>query len=156
MIFPSLRRSRSSSLPPCSPSPPPVAPAPWRAPWRGRILIVEDDAELWPALERYSSRAKPGMQLDFARSAEEAEERLASDARDDVVVTDSHLPEQEGGKRVLERADALQPWARVGMISGKSDVAREGTPFLPKPFTPIGYRRFLRGLLGWRDATDPV
>ena len=156
MLFPWLRWSRSSPLPPSAPAPSSDPPVARLAPWHGRILIVEDDVELWPALERYSTRAKPGLQLDFVPSVQEAELRLASYARYDVVVTDCYLPEREGGNRVLESTIALQPWARVGMMSGQSDAAPDGTPFLPKPFTPVGYRCFLRELLGWMDATTSL
>lgn len=153
MWFPWRRRTEPEAAP--SPTPSPAATPSW-ASWRRRVLIVEDDAELWPVIERYSMRAQQGMQLEFAGSAEEAEQRLASGAHYDVVLADYRLPGERDGKKVLERADALQPWARVAMMSSQRGVTPWGIPFLPKPFTAKSYQRFLRELLGWGDPAGAV
>jgi CheY-like chemotaxis protein len=117
--------------------------------WRRTVLIVEDDPEMWPILRRFSTEADPGVEVDFAQSAPEAEARLASGTRYNVVLTDYCLPRPGGGNAILERAASLQPWARVGMISAKLGFKPKDTPYLAKPFTRQTYRRFLRDLLGW-------
>ena len=117
---------------------------------RWKVLIVEDDPELWPILERFSEAADPGVEIEFAGNASEAEERLTSGTRYNAIVTDYCLPRPGAGKAILDRATSLQPWARVGMVSALMGFEPEkGTPFLAKPFTRQTYLRFLRNLLLW-------
>lgn len=119
------------------------------ASWRRSVLIVEDDREMWPILERFSAQADPSLQVEFASNVDEAKEKLAGSTRYDVVLTDYCLPRPGEGKAIRNLVASLQPDARVGMISALMgfNPKDKSTPYLAKPFTPQTYRRFLRELL---------
>lgn len=118
-----------------------------------RMLIIEDDPDMWPILERFSAEADPTLEVEFAGSADEAEARLESEVRYHVVLSDYCLPRPGAGVEVLERAARLQPQARVGLISALMGYQPKDTPYLSKPFTREHYRRFLRDLLDWPEPS---
>ncbi len=103
---------------------------------KGRLLLVEDDAELSALLERGLSRR--GFQVAVARSGEAALAHLVEHDVD-VVVTDLHMPGL-GGLQLTERIVANRPGVPVIVITafGSLDTAiaaiRVGAyDFLTKP-----------------------
>ncbi len=119
-----------------------------RSSLKRRILVVEDDPDLWPLLRRFSQQLDPTLEVDVCGSPPEARIRLAAQVRYDAVVSDFCLPRPGDGYGLRSSIESLQPWARFGMISALMGFRppRE-IPYLPKPFTPAQYRVFLRELL---------
>jgi DNA-binding NtrC family response regulator len=122
---------------------------PARAPTTGRILIVEDHAEVRRAVERMV--ASLGYEVRSASSAEEADHWLSAE-RFDVMLLDVELPRMKGTEFLswaLERDGELA----VIMLSGLDDpsvaiecIEKGARTYLVKPVE----REFLR--LGLRDA----
>lgn len=115
--------------------------------WRKRILIVEDDPDLWAIFQRYSAQVDPGLEIDIVGTSDAAIARLSSDVRYDAVVTDFCLPRPKDGRRVQRNVAKLQPQTRLGTVSALMGYKPDDMPFLAKPFTPTQYRHFLRELL---------
>ena len=113
-----------------------------------RILIVEDDPDLWSLLGRYSKTLDPTLVLDFCDTPTDATRRLSEGIRYDAVVADFCLPAPGDGYEVRSSAESLQPWARFGMISALMGFKPKKIPYLSKPFTSNQYRSFLSELLG--------
>jgi len=115
-----------------------------------RVLVVEDDVMLRGLLRAVLE--SEGMEVVEAPTADAAAHLAeASRERIDLLISDVILP-GESGDILAARLKARDPHLRVLLMSGCSDVARlatllgEGTPFLPKPFSPDALRACLRDL----------
>ncbi len=111
-------------------------PGPGDEPDNGHILLVDDDRLVLATLS--ASVAMAGYRVSSARSAEDAEELLASGLRPDLVVLDIRMPGQDG----LSLAVRLKELDRIPfiMLSAYGDeatveqaVQRGALGFLVKP-----------------------
>jgi len=119
---------------PREPAPPAVEP-----PAKQRVLIVDDELTLLSSLRR----ALAGdVDVELARSAEQAIEVLSRDDRFDVVLCDIMMPEVSGIE-LFERVAQTYPHVRdrfVFMTGGtptattQEFIERTGLPYLEKPF----------------------
>jgi DNA-binding NtrC family response regulator len=110
-----------------------------------RVLIVEDDKDLWPILDRVGWLVDSDLVIDFAEDANSALTHLLDDERYDAVLADVQLPNRHTSVWVLEKSQRLQPWADVALMSAHPcdvDIA-----FLSKPFSIRQCRSFLTDLL---------
>jgi two-component system cell cycle sensor histidine kinase/response regulator CckA len=119
------------------------------------VLVVEDD----PAV-RLLARAtlqRSGYQVLEASNPQEAAV-IASEYTEpiDLLLTDVIMPESQGAP-LVDRLRIARPGIRVLYMSGYADdtivhhgVLDEGTPFLPKPFTPRALVQKVRSVLTQR------
>lgn len=113
-----------------------------------RLLVVEDDRELWPVLARVAWLANSDLQVDFTADTEAAVAKLEGDIRYDAVLAD-YLLDDHTGLWVKQSVASRQPWARVGIMSSfpvENAVGGE-CAFLPKPFSIRDCRSFLSELI---------
>jgi len=123
---------------------------PQRRPYR--VLIVEDDVELQPPVERVMSRLSEPVEIEWAQSAPEAIARLL--AHDfDLVLADFLLDERGSGFAVRGWCERHRPDVRFAMMSAvappdyRAAAGPEPVPFLPKPFSTRDLHGFLEGVL---------
>ncbi len=130
-----------------------VVTAPETAP-RGSetILVVEDDEAVRRLARLILERA--GYRIIDAENPKEAV-RVADrfGERIDLLLSDLIMPESDGAP-LIDRLTKVHPDLRVLYISGYADeavvrhgVIVEGTPFLQKPFTPLGLSGKVREVL---------
>ncbi len=115
---------------------------------RPRLLVVEDDLEMWRLIERAVRAASPDAAIHWAADADGA--RVALERYDfDAVIADFLLPDSTSGWSVLRLSRALQPRARIAMASALPlrPPGSEGVPFLRKPFDLARCREFVTRLL---------
>ena len=101
-----------------------------------RILLVEDEAAL---LEMISDVLDAeGFEVQTAVNGVAALDVLDQHAPFDYVVSDVMMPEGVSGIDLARRAAAIQPGARIVLVSGLSraqlPTLPEGVVFLPKPY----------------------
>jgi CheY-like chemotaxis protein len=116
-----------------------------------RLLVVEDDPET-AEVER-SILAVEGFQIDVARDAEEALERLAATQYHGIVL-DAHLPGVDGYQVAARiRALPLNRNTPIVMVtaSGEPEARQRGfdagvIAFLAKPFKPASLRSLVANL----------
>lgn len=115
---------------------------------RPRLLVVEDDSDLWTALERVARLVDPAMQVDCASDTAHAVERM-SQARYDLILVDFLLADSPTGYSLRSVCRRLQPGATFALMSALPLRTQEtdGCPFLLKPFSVSGCRDFIGGLL---------
>jgi DNA-binding response OmpR family regulator len=115
---------------------------------RPRILIVEDDVEMWKLIERAIHAANPDVAIHWASDAEGARVALRS-YRFDAVLADFMLEDSTSGWTVLSETRRLQPNARVAMASSMplQIPEAEECPFLQKPFDIASCAAFVNRLL---------
>jgi len=115
---------------------------------RPRILIVEDDVEMWKLIERAVHAANPDVEIHWAADAESARLALRSYAFD-AVLADFMLEDSSNGWTILSESRRLQPGARVAMASALPlrPPGSEGCPFLQKPFDVARCADFVTRLL---------
>lgn len=108
-------------------------------PRRARILLVDDDHELGPALAR--TLARTGHQVNLALHAEQAEAIAAASPPFDLVVTDILLPGRSG-LDLLARLREREPNLPALLMSGLRAPEQPRVPaddaktrFIGKPFT---------------------
>ena len=103
---------------------------------RGRVLVVEDEAQVRDVAARFLERA--GYEVVTASDAKTALELLTSAGSFNLVLTDSAMPGMRGEDLAEEIAN-IQPGLPVVLMSGYADPVRlmtgAVTGFLPKPFT---------------------
>lgn len=118
-----------------------------------RVLLVEDDAMVRPAVERVLKTY--GYAVDVADSPGQAIQRFQDQPHAyDLVLTDVILP-LANGREVAGALVQLNPALKVLFMSGFSDhaivqqgVLEPGVNFIQKPFTPLALARKLRAVLG--------
>lgn len=117
-----------------------------------RVLVVEDDVELRPPIERVMSRLSQPVEIEWAQSAPEAIARLLGH-RFDLVLADFLLDERGSGFAVRGWCERHRPDLRFAMMSAVAppDYAAaagpEPVPFLPKPFSARDLQGFLERVL---------
>ncbi len=124
-----------------------------------RVLVVEDE----PGLRAMTCRV---LRSAGYRVADASKPSLALKAAEnegfDVVITDVVLPEMNG-RELVTRLRALKPTLRVLYMSGypggaltAQQLADDGVPFMPKPFTPDVLLQKVREALDGTGAVKPV
>ena len=115
------------------------------------VLLVEDDADVLPMLQRVLE--VHGYQVRTATRGSEAMAALEANGAIDLVVTDMVMPDASG-RQVAERVRELRPATPVLVISGyvdredfRSALSHGQYEFLPKPFLPTVFVRRVRALL---------
>ena len=122
---------------------------------RPRILVVEDDVEMWKLLERAIRAANPDVAIHWASDAEGARVALRG-YRFDAVLADFMLEDSISGWTVLSESRRLQPDARVAMASSLplQIPEAERCPFLQKPFDIASCAAFVNRLLVETDGRE--
>jgi len=108
----------------------------------GRVLVIEDDAEMRAMLNEILTSA--GHDVLLAADGKEGMKRYQA-APADVVITDLFMPNQEG-LETITKLRRYYPTVPIIAISGNSGVARPmltvalqlgANATLPKPFMPL-------------------
>lgn len=98
-----------------------------------RILAIDDEPALLDLVDAFARGA--GHRVERATTAEAALERLASDARFDVILSDIRLPGMSGRDLLrLLRRDRPELAERTILMSGFFHRPGAGVPYLQKPF----------------------
>jgi DNA-binding NtrC family response regulator len=115
-----------------------------------RLLVVEDDPDLRPVLERAARLVDPELRVDWAVSVPEAIQQLNL-GEYELVLTDYLLDERGSGFTLRSWCDYHRPRLRVAMMSaypiGDAGSRPEIGRFLRKPFTMQQLWAFLRAAL---------
>lgn len=138
------RPGRGSRFSFCQPPTTAAAPSPPRLPVarsvaRGRVLVIDDDADVRAALGELLRRWD--VAHDLASSAEDAR-RLATGGDHALILCDQRLPGETNGLALLAELGALQPTAARMLITADFDPAllaaadAAGIPLLHKPVAP--------------------
>ncbi len=139
--------------------PAPSAPAPMPTASRGRVLVVDDEAEIADLVKEVLGRE--GYQVTVARSGREALERIRAEAID-VVVSDLRMPDLDGPS-LWRELSATRPdlAARMLFLTGDtlSGTARAflheaDAPVLDKPLDLDELRRRVADLAGSGTGAD--
>jgi PAS domain S-box-containing protein len=122
----------------------------------GRVLVVEDEAQVREVAERFLRRA--GYDVRSASDAGTALTLLASAGPFDLVITDSTMPHMRGEDLANEIAH-LHPGLPVILMSGYMDPSRPPSSsavvaFIQKPFTMPTLLAEVRRVLA-RDRPSP-
>jgi CheY-like chemotaxis protein len=125
-----------------------------------RILVVEDDLCLLPALARILKSVDRRVEVAWATDLEEAFLKLreveAGDAEDfDLILSDLSLPGRQSGATLWDYVRRFRPGRRFAFMSGTPAHeylkmflgSPEVPPFMGKPFRPRDCREFVQGLL---------
>lgn len=122
------------------------------APATGRILIVEDEAEISDMLKEMLER--DGHEVDLATSGREALARLEA-APVDLIISDLHMPDLDGPE-LYRRLVARHPELASRMVFMTGDVLAadvtgflgdSGVPVFDKPIDPYDIRIKVRARL---------
>jgi len=125
--------------------------APLAAPRKAVILVVEDQDDVRQLAAE--SLTECGHEVKSVRTAEEALEIVARDARIQVLLTDIVLPGGMSGMDLMRKAWELIPELKVLTISGNAteetvEESRLGRcAFLAKPFRPSDLTSAIHKLL---------
>jgi two-component system cell cycle sensor histidine kinase/response regulator CckA len=116
----------------------------------GRVLVVEDEAQVREVAARFLRRA--GYEVLTASDAGTALELLASARSLDLVLTDSAMPGMRGEDLAIE-ISRVQPGLPVILMSGYADPAQPSTSgavaaFVQKPFTMPALLAEVRRVIG--------
>jgi len=132
------------------------------APSQGRILVVDDDADVREIAAQMLREA--GYSVTEAESGEAALEILSCNVAYDLVVIDVAMPGL-GGLETVRRTRRYLPWLRVLLMTGyihemgDLDIAGSQDPTLKKPFTrgelTASIEQALRGPAADVDSTIP-
>jgi len=121
-----------------------------------RVLVVDDDAELWQLVARYLARE--GFDLDWAATGAAAVERaLGQDYS--LIMLDVMLPDTDGFdvlRRVRQRSrtPVLMLTARGDTLDRIRGLEMGADDYLPKPFDPAELAARIRAIL--RRSAPPL
>ncbi|MGI9590438.1 MAG: hypothetical protein ACR2P8_03640 [Myxococcota bacterium] len=115
---------------------------------RPRLLVVEDDPDMWRLVERAAREANPEVLIHWTTSADGARSALER-YEFDAVLADFMLENSQSGWWLLGECQRLQPNARIALSSSLPLRSPEaiGCPFLKKPFGIQDCRTFVTRLL---------
>ena len=103
----------------------------------GRILVVEDQAEIRELARRHLSRA--GYEVITASGGREALGLIEGGAPFDLLLSDMVMPNDIDGLTLVRRVRAMRPATAAVLMSGYTpDIAElgvTGASFVAKPFT---------------------
>lgn len=146
------------------PMPEPVAPVVEELAFAGRVLLVEDDADVREVL--MESLAASGWEVTQAEDGAAACAVLEGDVPLDILVTDVVMPGVVSGVALVRAAARLRPELPVLLISGypTATLAAQGAEeaemnLLRKPFTHgelLSRMRQARQAAGCRPVDRPV
>lgn len=117
-----------------------------------RLLIVEDDRELYTVLERSARRHCPNLAIDWASDVAGATRQLRC-VRYDAVLADYVLGPDERGTALLRPFRTHQAEARFAIMSATplaellDRVPDPTLQLLPKPFTSAEFAAFVQSLV---------
>lgn len=116
---------------------------------RPRLLVVEDDPDMWRLIERAAREANPEVLIHWTTDAEGARSALEC-FEFDAVLADFMLENSQSGWWLLGECRRLQPRARIALSSSLPLRApgAVGCPFLQKPFGIEQCRSFVTQLIG--------
>ncbi|MEX2260350.1 MAG: response regulator [Bryobacteraceae bacterium] len=122
------------------------------APKGSEVILLVEDEDIVRVLARRILEAR-GYAVYEARNGREGLALCeAHQGPIDLLVSDVVMPEL-GGRELAEGALKLRPGMKVIFMSGHTqdvvfkEVARKGTAFLQKPFTPVGLAQKVRETL---------
>ncbi len=123
-----------------------------KAPKGSEVILLVEDEDIVRVLARKVLEAS-GYVVHEARDGREGLALCeAHEGPIDLLVSDVVMPEL-GGRELAERALKLRPGMKIMFMSGHTqDVmvkegVQKGTPFLQKPFTPVGLAQKVREAL---------
>ncbi|MGB6540926.1 MAG: response regulator [Xanthobacteraceae bacterium] len=96
-----------------------------------RVVLVVDDEPLVREVTA-SMLEELGCEVITAASGTEALQRLSSDRRIEILITDINMPEMDGYE-LAERAQHMRERLKVIALSGREQDG-SGLPFIRKPF----------------------
>jgi two-component system response regulator CpxR len=122
----------------------------------GRILVIDDDAELCKLVGRYLSAE--GFQIETVRTSKQGVDRALS-GEHDLVVLDVMLPAMDGFEvlrrlRAESRIPVLMLTARGDDLDRILGLEIGADDYLPKPFNPRELAARIRAILR-RAAASP-
>ncbi|MGH9673069.1 MAG: response regulator [Bryobacteraceae bacterium] len=129
-----------------------MAGEPQEIPFRGRVLLIEDEHPLARLMDRYI-RAR-GFQVETCGLAQEALSLLSRPVAYDAVVSDWSLPDMPG-EELMQRIVSLCPGLPVVVCSGyalSSERLPPNAMFLQKPFPPQTLAAALDSLIPASDS----
>jgi response regulator of citrate/malate metabolism len=117
-----------------------------------RVLVVEDDPTIYPILVRMIQRLNPRVDVEFAVSAEGAEDLLRGlRQKYDVIVSDVGLAGKKTGVDLVNDC-----YFEIGpvpfVLTSANREFKSRLPFLPKPFR---YEDLYEKLAPFLDANAP-
>ncbi len=119
---------------------------------RRRILIIEDDNELFTVLERSARQHCRDLVVDWASDLRTARACLKR-TRYDAVIADYVLGPHERGTAVCTPCLRNNAQTRFAIMSATplaelmDRITDPNLPLLPKPFTPFEFAHFVESLL---------
>ncbi|MBL8805722.1 MAG: PAS domain S-box protein [Rhodospirillales bacterium] len=123
------------------------------------VLVVEDDADIRETLNRQLSAA--GYSVELACDGVQALARLSARTPPALLLTDMALPGGIGGIDVADAARKAHPGLPVIFMSGhplagdlRERFARDGSPFLQKPFVRVQLLETIAATLNRKGATQ--
>jgi response regulator of citrate/malate metabolism len=119
-----------------------------------RILIVEDDLTIYPLISRMVQQVNPHAVIEFAASAEKAQELIRDPARKyAVILSDVHLAGAKTGLDLVKESYFTS--GRTPMVLASADTEfQTRLPYLAKPFRADEVANILRPFLD--DDAAPV
>lgn len=119
------------------------------------VLVVEDDSDIVPLIDRALRAIHPCYSLFWTSDTESAREALRSQDFD-AVIADYTLDGGGTGWGLLKEVRRLCPDAHVGLVSALPlGIQRLGDRFLRKPFSQAELISFLRPLVEKRGPEIP-
>lgn len=114
-----------------------------------RVLVVEDDPDLWEIMRRTLLAIDPDVLIDFVDNAADGIDRLSEGGPYELVMSDFLLADSKNGYWLRSHCERLQPAAQFAMMSSMpiGAMGENECPFLRKPFTLSDCRTFLEKLL---------
>jgi CheY-like chemotaxis protein len=111
-----------------------------------RVLIVDDE----PLILEFTAAMLDDLDCEVVTAAggEEALEKLETDERIEVLITDIQMPGLDGYE-LAEKAQSQRPELQVIFCSGRAQSGN-GLPLLQKPFTQEDLARLMARTTGQR------
>jgi CheY-like chemotaxis protein len=108
------------------------------------VLVVDDDPLVLEVVADMLDDL--GCEVVTAASGAEALDRLNSNSRITILITDINMPEMDGHE-LAERARRMKPALRILQLSGR-EPRRDGLPMIRKPFSEEDLRETMKRTVG--------
>ena len=95
------------------------------------VLVVDDDPDVLEVIAEMLHDL--GCEVISAAGGSDALEKLSSNMRISILITDINMPSMDGHE-LAERARRIRPELKVLQLSGR-EPRRGGYPMIRKPFT---------------------
>lgn len=112
-----------------------------------RILVVEDDVDLWLAISNLAFPFFPLLEFDFVANVDLARQRIEERIPYDAILADFLLADSDNGYQIrkLWQGESRRFALMSSMPLSMPDL--EGSEFLAKPFSGRDLRKLLNRLL---------